>query len=505
MSLSIDNNLDQLGLLIDDAADARDLTRLDQAIDSCQQLLNTKVSAGYCGIIHYFLANAWNGKRCALYVGDAAWTWEQPELEAEILHLRTALSFSDKEKIPEVYTCQILTNLGNALSYVGRPVEAIEYWTRALTIINDFPMARGNRGYGLYHYARLLHDQGHQALFLRAAHQDLSSAVQFQLYPDSESAFQELMTGIEAFLSSNTLQDEIDLNNYTLGNSPEEIAYRQWCLNQALFLNPLNDLGAFSIAAADVLHLPDIAVQVGEGPYYLGFYNQLKQEFVSARLLLFEGLTTDEIHYSDRDVTLINTLDYPAYSLTVEKVKFAFRVAYSLFDKIAFFLNHYLSLEIPDRNISFKTIWYEKCKRDKGIDSKIEALQNNALRGLFWLSKDLSEKREGFIDAMEPDAKEIELLRQYAEHRYLKIHDPLFDLSHKDSSMMFGLTDTLARSISRTEFERKSLRMMRLSRAGLIYLCLVIRAEEERREQKRLPDSHVMPMTLKTLEDGWKM
>jgi hypothetical protein len=106
-------------------------------------------------------------------------------------------------------------------------------------------------------------------------------------------------------------------------------------------------------------------VPLGEGPYYAGFFNQMKQEYVSVRFLLYEGLTTDEIHYSDNDVTLINTLDYPVYSLAVEKMKFAFRVAYSLFDKIAFFLNHYTDLEIPHKKISFKTIWYERCSREK--------------------------------------------------------------------------------------------------------------------------------------------
>lgn len=245
-------------------------------------------------------------------------------------------------------------------------------------------------------------------------------------------------------------------------------------------------------------------VPLGEGPYYAGFFNQMKQEFVSARFLLYEGLTTDETHYSDHDVTLINTLDYPVYSLAVEKMKFAFRVAYSLFDKIAFFLNHYIDLEIPHKKISFKTIWYEKCSRKKGINLKIEALKNNALRGLFWLSKDLSERREGFVDAMEPDAQEIEQLRQHAEHRYLKIHDSFFDLNYKDNSARLGLTDTLAKSISRDDFCEKALRMMRLSRAGLIYLCLIIQTEEERRSQERSQESPVMPMVLDIWEDDWK-
>ena len=501
----MEDKLDQLGLLIDQSIDAKDIAELDRAIDKCEQLLIAEISTGHHGAIHYLLANAWSGKRLALYVGNDTWNWEQSELEAEILNLRMAISSSVQEDMPKVRICQILTNLGNALSYVGRSVESVEYWSRALKILSNFPMARGNRAYGLYHYARLLHNQGHQALFLREAYKDVHLALQFQLDPDAENVFQATMEEIETILDPNFLQEDISLNDFPLGNSPEEISYRRWCLKQTLFLNPLNDLGEYSIATADVLHLPSIVALIGESPYYAGFFNQLKQEFVSARFLLYEGLTANEIHYSDRDVTLINTLDYPVYSLAIEKVKFAFRVSYSLFDKIAFFLNHYLHLGIPDKSISFKTIWYEKCNREKGINPKIEAFQNNALRGLFWLSKDLSEKREGFIDAMEPDAQEIELLRQHAEHRYLKIHDPFFDLVDKNNSRMIGLVDTLAKSISRADFGEKALRLMRLSRAGLIYLCLIIQTEEERRTQERSSDSLVMPIALDTWEDGWKI
>ena len=78
----------------------------------------------------------------------------------------------------------------------------------------------------------------------------------------------------------------------------------------------MNDLGPFPIAAHDVLCLPSIVVGIGEGPYYVGFYNQMKQEFTSARYLYYEAITTEKIHFSDKGVLLMNTLDYPSYSLS---------------------------------------------------------------------------------------------------------------------------------------------------------------------------------------------
>src|SRR5207245_1998729 len=94
-------------------------------------------------------------------------------------------------------------------------------------------------------------------------------------------------------------------------------------------------------------------------PPVIGFFNQIKQEFVSARYLYYEGLRSKGPHFSDRDVLLYNTLDYPVYSLATEKLRAAFRLAYSLFDKISFFLNHYLQLGHNPNKVSFRGVWCE--------------------------------------------------------------------------------------------------------------------------------------------------
>lgn len=54
----MENDLDQLGLLIDQAADEQNIDKLDQAIGRCQQFLSVDASVGCRSIVHYFLANA---------------------------------------------------------------------------------------------------------------------------------------------------------------------------------------------------------------------------------------------------------------------------------------------------------------------------------------------------------------------------------------------------------------------------------------------------------------
>ena len=84
--------------------------------------------------------------------------------------------------------------------------------------------------------------------------------------------------------------EDFDFNQFTLGATEEERSYRRWCLRERLFLNPLNDQFTESVAAADVLHLPDHTYKIGEVPRFPAYYNLLKQEYVSARYRLFHAI-----------------------------------------------------------------------------------------------------------------------------------------------------------------------------------------------------------------------
>lgn len=505
-SLNDQEALEFLGDFIDESDEARDAEALYCALDLCEQLLRREMVPADRATLHYFYANAWEAWRLSTRSGESLNEWEQKEIEIQLLHLRTALRTGPEGELPTIRLCQILTNLGNLLSHVGRSVEALEYWERALQLMPDFGMARGNLGYGLVRYARLVHDRHDSAILLCHAHQNLEQALRLGLHDDARQVFEETRSEIKKVLPQEFLDKQLDLNAFALGDSAVEVEYRKWALQNRLFLNPLNDIGPVAHGATDVLHLPGIVVPLDAGPYYAGFFNQMKQEFVSARYLLYEGLRASPgPHFSDRGVSLVNTLDYPSYSLAAEKTKAAFRIAYSLFDKIAFFVNHYLDLGVRERSISFKTIWYTKQDRERGLAPKVHLPYNEPLQGLFWLSKDLSEKRPGFAEAIEPDAQEIEDIRQHAEHRYLKLHEfgPPPQLRPGDESLM-GLRDTLARSLGRREFESKVLRIFKMARAGLVYLTFAVHVEEYHRSKERGSDRKVAPMLLDTWKDEWK-
>jgi hypothetical protein len=208
---------------------------------------------------------------------------------------------------------------------------------------------------------------------------------------------------------------------------------------------------------------------------------------------------TDSVHFSDRQVTLYNTLDYPSYSLTVEKVKAAYRIAYSLLDKIAYFLNDYAKLGVPPQRVWFRTICYEKSEPGRAIRPQFLQSENLPLRGLYWLAKDLFDPT--LVEAMEPDAQELYIIRNRIEHSYLKVHESLLPSKRKERDAAW--TDRLAYSVQRSDFNAKTLHMFRLARAGLIYLAMAMHREEEQRDQGA-PKDLKMPMTLTLWRDAWK-
>lgn len=497
--------LAQIGDLINASGDAISAPGTDRAFTQLDELEKRTLAPELAALARYFRANAWDNRIKIAHGESNTWAWEQPERQEQILALRQAMAHAGFSKLHPFHQCQIFTNLANNLSTIGRFIEAIQLWDCALGVNSRFGMARGNRGVGLSRYGAILYDRGHAAVMLAAAHKALRSARTKSAWYDHAGAkayFKAEEDHIYSRIPVAKLQRRIDLHNHSLGRGAPERRYRTWCLLNRLFINPLNDIGPLPIAAQDVLTLPSIVRPISEDgvPAIIGFFNQLKQEFVSARYLCYEGMHSSGIHFSDLGVRLYNTLDYPAYSLSAEKVRAAFRIAYSLFDKLGYFLNDYLELAIETTQVSFRSIWYDPPKRrgTKSLRPKFIDYQNWPLRGLFWLSKDFFEER--FRASMDPDSADLNTIRNHLEHKYLQLH---VDWAPSTSERL--ATNELSYSISTQDFEAKTVRLLQLTRAALIYLSLAIHREERMRQpSKGNEDKSVVNMALDMWDDAWK-
>jgi hypothetical protein len=497
--------LELIGQLINSSQDMLSAAGTDRAFAQLAELKKRNLAPALAALAHYFQANAWDNRLKAAHYNP--WAWEQTDRQEQILELRRAMKHEGFDKLHPMNQCQILTNLANSFSTVGRFIEAVELWDRALKLNPKFGMARGNRGYGLSRYATGLYDHGQGHLMFVAAHDGLRSArakgaYYEDDYSNAEAFFKAQEEHIAAHVPVAKVRRGNSLHHHSLGRGSAEKRYRSWCLRNRLFINPLNDLGPLAIAAHDVLTLPSIIRPISEPgvPAIIGFFNQMKQEFVSARYLYYDGINAEGVHFSDRGVRLYNTLDYPAYSLAAEKTRAAFRLAYSLFDKIGFFLNEYLALGIEPNQVSFRGLWHNPQKQSdpkpKTLRHRFVDYQNWPLRGLFWLSKDLFD--ENFRSCMEPDGADLNSIRNHLEHKYLQLH-----LEWGPSITARSSANELRYALSRADFQAKALRVLQLARASLIYLSLAVHREERMRHGSK-PGQRVGQMFIDTWEDDWK-
>ncbi|GAB6121600.1 LA2681 family HEPN domain-containing protein [Dysgonomonas termitidis] len=480
-----------LGGLFDSSLEARNLDRLQESIKIANAINTEGFDNNSLAILNYFLGNAWS------YVFKIKnpipdFGFEDEEIEKEILYYRKALELI-KDCEDDFITCQILTNLGNLFSHIGRIVEAQEYFNLCLSINDKFGMAIGNRGFGLFHYARVIFEPVHQFIFLQYARKYLLESLNCSdVYKEAKQDFYSKAKYIETAYSINDLNDFKTYKNYYKDLKQEEIDYRNWCAEHKLFINPLNDIFTDSVVANDCLFMPSMVLNASEKPIYQTIYNQVKQEYVSARFLFYESLFYNNTHFSDKDVTLMDTLDYSAYSLTAEKTKIAFRVCYSLFDKIAYCLNLYFKLENKPDKVTFKNVWYKNLRKNQGLNQLLSQTGNWALRGLYWLSKDLYE--EDFGTTIEPQAKEIAKIRNYIEHKSFKIVES-FNCNYTEETETY--------EIDRDMFIEKTLKVIKLSRSALMYLAYVFYEEESNREQFR-DRTTIMPVEFINLKDEYK-
>jgi len=164
---------------------------------------------------------------------------------------------------------------------------------------------------------------------------------------------------------------------------------------------------------------------------------------------------------------------------------------------LAFFLNEYLQLGIKERDVYFRTLWYQhRSAKPFPLRSVFVNLDNLPFRGLFWLAKDLFDEQSS--DVIEPEARDFYVIRNRLEHSCLRVYED-FAVGLPPDLEIFS--NRLAYSITRGELNSKTLKLFKLVRAAMIYVFLGMHREETRSHDDKAP---AFPMLITTLQDGWK-
>lgn len=402
---------------------------------------------------------------------------------------------------------QTIVNYCNILSHIGRLPKAI-YENRKIAT-QGFGMAIGNLGMELYDYGYFDYDTGHQHLILEKVCSLFKEAINYSdryVHSEAKQHFAKRLGGI---IGNDNFEEKIreipnldfcyplcsECSNDFKSDESNEYDYRTWVAQNCLALNTLNDLDYSVNQAYDPIHLPGMLADISERyPRFHGLFNQIKQEYCSARFMIYEGVQNSkwEPHFSDKNIFLINTLDYPVYGLNIEIVKSAYRTIYSLFDRIGYFLNEYYSLGLSQRQVSFGAIWGNRT-------NLIEIAESNyILKALYWIKKDLyGNSVSDYKDHIDPVLNRTYKIRNVMEHQYLKI------LSDTNFFQNDSKIDELATTISIEEFHDLAINLLRTCREAVILLVMLINVEEKRKKDDF--EGVVLPnINLSEYKDDWK-
>jgi tetratricopeptide (TPR) repeat protein len=507
-TLPIAEAIQLLGNLSDsvyDLDDAAGMALIDDAIPATEALLAEQpVNNLECIHLRYVLANLWDHRHRLKVQTDQeyTWTWNSEEHAEELASLRESVAHPGFSRLEPSDRCSVLTNLGNCLHQIGRPIEAIEFWEQALAVHPAFPMAQGNLGIGLHHYGASLYDPGHKAIFFQFALRFLEQAITKELYDEDRNAFQAQINAINTFLSDSKVICGLKLKDFPTGRSKAERAYRDWCLKNRLFLNPLNDLGPYSIAAKDIIHCPPIIKPLSDEmiPWEHKLINQMKQEFISARFIFYEALQSKSLHFADRNTVIIDTLNFASYSLRTEKIKASLRMAYSLLDKVAWFLDEYFFRRDGKGEkglVYFQGVWHEKKHRSTELKAAFKNRKNWPLRGLYSLRNDFFPHKNNLY--MPTNIMFLNHIRNNIEHNFFVV---LMSECVGNSIPEHERRADREYVVTSHELETAALDMLKTARSSIIYLLLAIHTEERKLEDAK--SRLVIPMTPVIFEDRWK-
>ena len=373
---------------------------------------------------------------------------------------------SDKKNLN--LQCEIYVNYGNCLDSIGRRFEAIENYDEAIKINKLFGNALGNKGITLLGLAPLMQKYRHnfyqESLFL------LKETSKTKLSNNQQSVFSSYLVKVESIINSHKEFNIEEIRNKK-PRSKFHNFYLNFCERNQLFLTPTTVIGEKKQhIQGDPFFISEVFAPINDVELtdkYITFLNQIKQDYILARHLLVQSQFRSPVYEAiDNEVTLYYPLDYSANGSYIQLLKSAYKLAIDVLDKIAFFIKDYFNvISIKEVDVNFRKIFTSDPTAFELRPELVEK-KNPYLFGLFDLSIDL---RKG------GDYEGIYLTRNLLTHRFLVIQ--LFAIE----------TNSKIPTIDVDKFIKDCISVMKLARAALLYLILMVDYQEKKERDYSKP------------------
>ena len=405
-------------------------------------------------------------------------------IEKILKYYRLALSLfrngelkEDNHYISSLKT-SLYTNYANLLVQLGRYAEGFKNYYDVLAYEPEFDIAKGLLGIALLRYSNASEPCLYTDTLKRYASTYLQQAIVSRHYQITDQTRKDF---IEAYDSiSVQLIESVNDTKHALENNRIKLdkKYRKWISNNHLFLSLLGDLEGVPMKyLVDDLRLPALKKLHDKepAPIFFFLFNQLKYDYLYARLKVYTSFINKKkkrLYLKDSYLTYTN--DDSVFNVNVEDLKVAFALAYSVFDKIASFINLYFDLGIKSTDVSFGSIWTNEKPGKNGYTYKhqLDYSHNMGLLCLYWINRDFKDR---FGLSLDPENKIIRALRHANEHRFIMVHTRS-DYSFKDEYK------GVITHITYDELEDYCLALLALTREALIALTIAVYEENCYRE-----------------------
>ncbi|MBQ6394046.1 hypothetical protein IJH74_02280 [Candidatus Saccharibacteria bacterium] len=338
----------------------------------------------------------------------------------------------------------IATNLANLYDAIGRPLDAIIWYNKALSLDPYFGMALGNKAIAMNTLSPFSKNVGSYKAY---AYKLLDEALKYSESIDRQSDnavhfFSSYKEKLSRQFSASNFDPQKRANSET---SKEISPYTQFCLDNDLYLS-LHTFGERSEESiGDTVSfgpMKEIGTEFIEEIFFR--LDEIKESYATGRYLLWlsqqERLELDEV---SAQTNFLGTATYEDQNLHTGLLKTAYSRAFSSLDKIANIINYYLGLEISEEDINYRKIWGNSREY---YHPKIRKAHYH-LYGLYSILMELGQQPSVF--------------RNHIEHRYYKLYTPP---KHPTSQ----------------DLAKDTINALHTIKFAIIYLLLFLSSEEKR-------------------------